>query len=325
MTLVLLAAVPALMAYPWSSVRHRWVLGVAVAVLMVLLGWWRHLRFTTILQRRVAMLRSRRAIHAGRRSGPDARTTVLLRVIPSDTGAGMLPLRLITGYLNRYGLRAESVRITSRDARAETGGARRDTWIGLTFSATANLAALQARSPQIPLRQTAEVAVRRLADHLREIGWETAPAGPDDVPDLFGPTTRETWRAVIDGATDYVAAYQISVDHELADTFATVWAYGAPETWTAVELAGSQGHLTVAAGCALRTAEPPAAASPLAGLTPQHGNHRPALLTLHPLSGRQLAGHTEAADAAIAALRWPTAPGRAGTSAVGSHGRHRGR
>jgi type VII secretion protein EccE len=326
-TLVLLAVVPAVMAHPWSSSRDRWLLGVAVAVLIVLLGWWRGLLFTTILRRGAAMLRHRRAVQTGRRC-PDVRTTALLRVLPSAADPGVLPLPLIAGYLNRYGLRADTIRVTSRDTCSETDEPQRDTWIGLTLSAAENLPVLQARSPQIPLQETAEVAARRLADHLREAGWEAAPAGPDDIPQLFTSSARETWHGVWEGTAGYVAAYRISVDHTLNDTLAQIWgygawAYGAQETWTAVEIAGTPDRRTVAAGCALRTDERPAGAGPLPGLIGQHGNHRPALWALHPLSGQHLDGHTELSADDIAALHWPTAPDSSAGLRSRSHARHR--
>jgi type VII secretion protein EccE len=311
---VLLAVVPALMAYPWPSARDRWVLGVAVAALIVLLGWWRNLHFTTILRRRAAMLRHHRAAQTDRSAGADVRSTTLLRVVPSAADPAVLPLPLIAGYLHRYGLRADTIRITSRDTRSETEAPRRDTWIGLTLSATENLAALRARSPHIPLHETAEVAGRRLADHLRETGWEITSAGADDVPELFDTTARERWCAIIDGATDYVAAYRVSIDDALPDTLARIWDYSAREIWTAVEISGTPDHGTLAAGCALRTEEPLAAGGTLPGLIPQHGYHRAALQALHPMSGRHLDGHTDVNDDDIAALRWP--------AALMSHGRH---
>ena len=52
----------------------------------------------------------------------------------------MLPLALITRYLDRYGIRADKIRITSRDNASDAS--RRETWIGLTVSAADNLAAL---------------------------------------------------------------------------------------------------------------------------------------------------------------------------------------
>jgi type VII secretion protein EccE len=230
---------------------------------------------------------------------------VSLRVVPSATDPDLLPLPLIADYLDRYGLRADTVRITSRDTGVGTTFAARDTWIGLTFSAAANLAALQARSVQMPLRETAEVAARRLADHLREIGWETTTAGPDEVPELCGATARETWRGLTDEAGDYVAAYRVAVDDQLPDTLAQIWAHGAREIWTAVEIAGAADHRTVAAGCAIRTGDRPAGTGPLPGLTPEHGNHRAALRALHPLSALRLPEHSELSAGVIAALRWP--------------------
>jgi type VII secretion protein EccE len=312
--------VPALMAYPWPSTRDRWVLGVAVGAVIVLLGWWRGLHFTTILRRRAAMSRHSRGVHTDRESGRDVRTTALLRVVPSDADPGVLPLPLIAGYLNRYGVRAEAIRVTSRDTRSEADAPQRDTWIGLTLPAAENLAALRARSPRIPLRETAEVAARRLADHLREIGWEITGAGPDDVPDLFSPTAREGWRAVTNGSADYVAAYRVGVDHTLPETLAQIWVYDAPEIWTAVEIAGTGEHRTLAAGCALCTAERPAGAGPLPGLIPQDGTHRPALQALHPLSGLRLDDHVDVHADDIAALRWPT--GAEASTANRSRGRH---
>jgi type VII secretion protein EccE len=318
----LLAVVPAVMAYPWSSTRDRWVLGVAVAALIVLLGWWRGLHFTTILRRRAAMSRHRRGGQTGRRFGPDVRTTALLRVAPSVAGPDVLPLPLIAGYLNRYGLHADTIRITSRDSRSEADGPRRDTWIGLTLSAADNLAALRARSPRIPLQETTEVAARRLADHLRENGWEVTGARPDDVPELLSVAPREGWHGVTNGASDYVAAYRIGVDHTLPDTLAEIWAHGAYETWTAVEFSGTGDHRTLAAGCVLRTDHRPGGPAPLSGLIPQHGYHRSALQALHPLSGRHLDGHTEVRGEDIGALPWPVVPDSSAAAKPGSRPRH---
>ena len=140
-------------------------------------------------------------------SEPAAETTALLRVGAPSGDSDVLPLPLIARYLDRYGIRADKIRITSRDNASDAS--RRETWIGLTISAVDNLAALQARSPRIPLHETAQVAARRLADHLREIGWEASTVGPDDVPRLLGPDARETWRGVQRGASDYIAAYRV--------------------------------------------------------------------------------------------------------------------
>jgi type VII secretion protein EccE len=306
-TLALLALVAAATAYPWQSARERWVLGIAVVVAITLLARWRGLAVTTILRRRLAILRPNRgARHAGE-SGTDVRTTALLRVAAPETGPDVLPLQLIASYVERYGLRAEAIRVTSRDSTSETGARQRETWIGLTLSAADNLPALAARSPQIPLRETAEVAARRLADHLRERGWTAAIAEPDDIPAPFPRSARETWRGIEHGSTDYVAAYQVKVDTALPNTLAAIWSYPIREIWTALEVAGAGDDQTLAVACALRTDAPSTASGPLPGLISQSGNHRPALAALHPLCTQRLDGHTVLPEALLLTrLHWPS-------------------
>jgi type VII secretion protein EccE len=305
MTLVLLAAVPAVMAYPWQSPRERWVLGAGAAVVLIASAWWRGRFVTTIVRQRLAMMRRNRdGRHAGPR-GLDMRTTALLRVTAPRTQPDLLPLPLIADCLDRYGVRARAVRVTSRDTGSDAG-ARRQTWIGLTLSAADNLTALRARGPQIPLRETAEVAARRLADHLREIGWTAGLVGQDDLPE-FGHT-RETWAGVRAG-DDCLAAYRVPVDAELPETLAAIAAYPARVRWTALEIADDgAGRSTVAVGCALQTATAPKGAP--AGLSPQSGNHGPALAALHPLSTRRLDGHSALPADLLPQLRWSSAAGQ---------------
>jgi type VII secretion protein EccE len=290
-TLALLAVVPAVLAYPWRSTRDYVVLGIAVVVVVVLFGWWGGLYFTTILRRRLALTRRRgRPVPESDTAigkAAETRTTALVRVGPPTGDHQVLPLPLIAGYLNAYGIRADTIRITSRDTDA------RETWIGLTVSAADNLAALQARSSRIPLHETAQVAARRLADHLRELGWEAGTVGADDVPELLTSTSCETWRGVQDGSY-HLAAYRVSINDALPETLDQIRSYPARETWTALEIAGSGTRKTVAVASAFLTDAPPAAAAPLAALTPQRGNHLPALLALDPLSTQRLDGHTQA-------------------------------
>lgn len=307
-TLALLAVVPAALAYsgayPWQSTRAYWLLGSAAVTVILLFGWWRGLHFTTILGRRLAIIR-----RGGRPAPePDAktRTTALLRLGPAAPDAGPLPLPLIARYLNCYGIRADSIRITSR---AVAGGAC-ETWIGLTVSAVENLAALQARSSRIPLHETAEVAARRLADHLREIGFDANIVDPEQVPEVLAfesKAARETWRSVQQGDSDYVAAYRITPDSALPETLAAVRAQQAGEIWTALEIADSGGRHTLAAACALHTDAAPGSAAPVAGLILERGNQRPALQALDPLSTRRLDGHAQAPVDLLERLNWPTA------------------
>lgn len=304
-TLALLAVVPAVMAYPWRTTRDYWLLGIAVVAVAVLFGAWRGLYLTTIVRRRLAIIGRASSSHPAV-GQPDsaAAATALLRIGASHTDVDVLPLPLIAQYLQRYGIRADKVRITSRDNASDPS--RRDTWIALTVSAIDNLAALQARSPRIPLHETAQVAARRLADHLREIGWEASTVTPDDVPRLLTSNARETWRGVQRGGSDYLAAYQISVDDALPETLEAIRSHPARETCMAVEIAGAGTDLTIAAACAFQTDTPPDGSAPLAGLSPQRGNHRPALTALDLLSTRRLDGHTAAPVGLLERLDWPT-------------------
>jgi type VII secretion protein EccE len=303
-TLALLAAVPAAMAYPWRSPRDQVLLGAAAVVVVVLFAWWQGVPLTTILRRRLAMIRGNRRPFAQPRT--DVRTTALLRIGSPAIGPDLLPLPVIARHLNCYGIRAETIRITSRDSTSETGVPVRQTWIGLTVSAADNLAALRARSPRIPLHETAQVAVRRLADRLREIGWDANTAGPDEVPRLFEPTAHETWYAVRQRGGDYVVAYGVSADAALSETLAAIRSHPAREIWTAVEIAGDAAGRTLAAACAFRTDTKPHHRAPLHGLTAQRGNQRPALRALDPLSTEPLDGHTDLPDDLLALLRWHT-------------------
>ena len=292
--LALLAIAPAAMAYPWQAESGRWMLGVAAVVVLVSFGWWRGLHLTTIVRRRLALL-FRSGPHDGTHhtvdgADADARTTVALRVLDGpDPG---LPLDIIRRYLDRYGIRCESLRVTSRDT-----GAERTTWISLTMSATANLVALQARSPTIPLRETAEITLRRLADHLREHGWSLATADLA-IPDLPGPDAKEHWRALADTA-GCLAAYSLAAD-SLPEVLNELWSYEWDELWTAIEMS----EAGLAAGCAIRTGQMPAAAPPLAGLISRRGTQWEALRALAPTSTKPLDAEILPA-AGLSAVRWP--------------------
>ena len=317
LALVLLAAVAAALAYPWQSVRERWVLGVASVVVVALLGSWRGLHFTTIVWRQLAMLRRGPQRAHGLRN--EVQTTELLRVSPPAAEPDALPLPLIARYLDCYGIRARAVRVTSRDTVAGNGTRQRQTWIGLTVSAADNLAALQARSPLIPLQKAAEVAVRRLADELRENGWTAISADPGAVPRVFAPSARETWRGVWEGNAGYVAAYQVGADAELPGTLEAIRSHAARETWTALEFAGAHDNRTVAVACALRTETRPGNTAPVPGLMPQRGHHRNALQALDSLSAQRLDGHNKLPDGLLERLRWraaATSPVRAARHAT---------
>ncbi len=304
-TLTLLAVVPAAMAYPWQTTRDRWLLGVAVVVVVLLLGRWHGLHLTTILRRRLTIMRR----EPQRAHGPriEVQTTELLRVSAPAGSPDMLPLPLIAKYVDCYGIRADAIRVTSRDAVSDNGALQRKTWIGMTVLALENLPALRARSAQIPLQETAGIAMRRLADELREIGWIVATVGPDDVPRVSAPSARETWSGLREGGAGYVAAYQLRVDRKLPDTLAAIRSHQAQETWTAIEVAGTSERRTLAAVCAFRSDSRPGSTAPVPGLTPQRGHHRATLIALDSLSARRLHGHTDLPAGLLERLPWPTA------------------
>lgn len=305
-TLVLFAAVAAAAAYPWHSERERWVLGIGLAVAVIALVRWRGLPLTTLLWRRVTLNRGKHGERRAHRTVTDPRTTVLLSVAAPQDDTDALPLPLIARYLDRYGLRADAIRVTSRDVADHSGARERTTWIGLTFSAVDNLDALQARSAEIPLDKTAAVVARRLADHLRESGWAASLVEADEIPRLDAAGSRETWHAVVQEDGDHLAAYRLTPGHDLPDLVAKVWTYPASETWTALEVAGSGDDQTLAFAAAFRTDAQPAAGGPLPGLSPQPGVQRAALAVLHPSSVQRLDGHAVVAHDWLARLHWPS-------------------
>lgn len=277
LTVVLLAVVSAVLAYPWRSTNDQWVLGVAGVVALVSLLWWRGRYLTTVVGQRLRVLLRRKTIQAAPAdlhwAGADAVATALVRV---DSRDRELPLGLLSGYLDRFGLRCDSVRVTTRNSQTEV-----TTWIGLTFSGARNLNALQARSAQIPLRQTTENAARRLISQLREIGWTATIADPDQVPDLVAEGARERWRSVTD-----VRGYLTTYGAKTPEALAAVSSAGADETWTVVEIAGTSPLDRIRAGAAIRTESRPSA--PVPGLIPIPGRQARALAALHPLSGARL-------------------------------------
>ncbi len=276
LALASLFIVAAVLARPWQTNTERWVLGVSVAAVVLLLAWWGGLFLTTRIARHFAVWRRNHA--KGEPAEQQGAETVVLRVDPADPAQ----LPVVVSYLDRYGIRCDHVRITHRDA----GGSRRS-WISLTVVATDNLDALRARSSRIPLRDTTEIVGRRLADHLREQGWTVTLVDGVDAP-LPDPG-KETWRGVSD-ESGYVAAYRVGVSDKVEAVLAGIGALPAQETWTALEFTGSPTDPQLTVGAAIRTQDRPSRKAPLAGLTPAGGRHRPALAALNPLSTERLDG-----------------------------------
>lgn len=262
-TLALLAIIPAAMTYPWHTTPQKWILGIAVAIVLLVFAWWRGLFFTTMVARRFAVWRRNRR---GATRPAVGQVTVVLEAdeFPYDA------LPLVASYVDRYGVRCDSVRVTER----RLDGAR-SAWVSVTVAAASNLAALQARSSDLPLADTAEKVARRLADQLREAGVAVAVTGAAPAPRSDG--ARETWRAVRD-EDGYLTAYGLPADQRLPDCLAEL--DSTTELWTVLEFSPGA---TISAACAVRTANAPAAAA-VAGLARESGRQGPLLAAMAPAS-----------------------------------------
>lgn len=271
--LALLFIVPAAMAYPWESNIDWWILGIAIGVTVVVFAWWRGLFVTNRIGRRLKVWRRN---HATPKTRASSDVTVVLHV-EDPAGLG-LSLPTVAGYVERFGVRCDKVRVTNRD---ENGV--RSTWITLTLRAVDNLAALKARSNDLPLSDTAEIVGRRLTDHLRETGLLAVVV--DEAPAPLTGGGREKWSGVREDS-GFISAYGVPVDDSLAVRLAEVWSQPT-ETWTALEFGGTAALTTVRAVCAVRTAEP-VRGTPVAGLTAQPGIQGLLLSALAPASGDRL-------------------------------------
>ena len=83
-TLALLAIVPAAMAAPYQTTTERWVLGVAVAIVILLFASWRGRYLTTWVRLRLAMLRRRDAAGERESAGQHGPTCVRRRCCGSS-------------------------------------------------------------------------------------------------------------------------------------------------------------------------------------------------------------------------------------------------
>lgn len=297
-TLALLFITAAALAYPWRTTVDRWVLGAAVIVVIVVFAWWRGLFGTQIVSRRLAIWRRNRrgGGHTRRAAEPEETVTAVLRIEPPIPGP--LPLPVLAGYVDRYGVRADKVRLVHRAAAGED-----TTWLALTIGAADNLAALRARSPRLPLRETADIAARRLADHLRELGWDITIADDADTP--VPAPARETWRG-LRTAAGYVSAHRVAVDDGLADTLAAAAAQPSAQTWTVLDITGSTDRPELTVGCALHSEQRPGPGAPVPGLTPVRGRHGPALAAMAPQSTKRIEGRPVTVPAGmLAELSWP--------------------
>ena len=260
LTLALLFVVPAAMAYPWQSPADRWLLGVAVAVVVVLFARWRGLFVTTIVARRIAMWRRRNHADGSHRAAGEF-ATVVLRVEPGE--ATDLPLELIVGYVERYGIRFDKVRVTGRDVAGI-----RTTWVSLTLGAADNLAALTARSPESRCRTPSTspgggwptTCGRRAGRGRRRRvpGTRSHPAAG---------AGRETWRGVATTGASWRPTESVSTTGS-PSILSEVWSSAPARSGRRSNSRGSRAHPALVAACAIRTDERPGSRAPWPGWCP---------------------------------------------------------
>ncbi|MGH3723435.1 MAG: type VII secretion protein EccE [Mycobacterium sp.] len=275
----------------------RWIAITAGVLALALLVWWRGTFLTDILGRWTKMLTRRLSRQTPQGTaqivadGVDARTTVVLE-LKTPAAREDVPVGLLAGYLDRYGVRCTSIRVTTADIDGAVG----KTWVSLTLNAADNLAALQARSPRIPLRETADTVGRRLSDHLRELGWQVSAVENPEAP--LPAQAKEGSRAVADDH-GYLATYRATVNEDLPATLTNVWGAPLPERWTSLELTGTADAPQLSVVCALRTAEKPASRAPLDGLAPFWAEHLRVLQSMDPLSSDTFGGPATPVTAAF--------------------------
>ncbi|ADG97230.1 conserved hypothetical protein [Segniliparus rotundus DSM 44985] len=285
---------------PWRP-ASGWFVGVAAAIVFLVLASWGGAHISTILRRRFALSSRKRLVKQGDADAAAkdqqraaARATALIRVAaPAGAGpADWLPLSLIAGYLDRYGVRCAAVRVAFRRV-----GDEQEAWITLVVDAVQNLVALRARSPRIQLHELAEATGRRLAAQLREEGFssssgrdpqaehaddaqhrEGSPA-PSPIDGLRADDGAEDWNGVVVGE-ERVSAYAVAAKGDLGAVLAEIAAYPARETWTVLEFTGEPADPDLVVACALR--KKGVVELLPAGLQPRRGDHLPALAALAP-------------------------------------------
>ena len=311
-----------------------WHYAVAAALILAFLGSWHGQHVSTTVRRWAPMAwhnrrqRSRRARSSQprrRRSGQaapteqtpapavssalEARIVIHLRphphtmTTPEDT-TDQLPWRFITGWLDRYGVRADAVTITAVTRTPAPSGLRtdsaalltgrtpqhRDTWLTYTLRAQNNVGALTARrttmgnpaggtsveDPEVPARAAlADTTGRRLIAELRERGWLATISDVDELPE-FTPAAaterRETWTAT-EYADGFRAVYAVE-PAALDSVLAALPTLGAKATWVALTIR-ARGHqpATIEACVGTLTGGRPTR-DPLPGLSGFHGLHR---------------------------------------------------
>ncbi|MFV8227403.1 hypothetical protein [Mycolicibacterium fortuitum] len=344
-----------------------WHYLIGVVVIVAFLGSWHGQHVSTTVRRWVPLSRYNRRQRARsaqprrRRTtadpAPEAAprsTTLQARIVihlrphphglttPADT-ADQMPWQFVTSWLDRYGVRADELTITSITRTPPTSGLRtdvasllttrtpqhRDTWLTYTLRADQNVGALTARQttmgatdrgasddvdgPGVPQRAAlADTTARRLVAELRERGWlATLVDDEEPLPQFVPPAAtvrRETWTAT-EYSDGFRAVYAIEAG-EVESVLKALPALATKALWVSVTVASRGNQPTTVSACVGTLTGTQPGRNPLPGLAGFHGLHREVIpaLTVTGLDHALPVAQVNPAD--LTSLRWPTsAPG----------------
>ncbi|WP_242657605.1 MULTISPECIES: hypothetical protein [Mycobacterium] len=342
-----------------------WHYAAAALVIVAFVGSWHGQHVSTTVARWTPMAwhnRRQRAQRSGhrRRSAPEAprpsstreaalqaRIVIHLRTHPHTLTApgdhsDQLPWEFITAWLDRYGVRADTLTVCSVTRTPPASGLRsdsaplvggrnsqhRDTWLSYTLRAEDNVGALTARrttlgsptgansdddaSPSQPHRAAlADTVARRLIAELRERGWLASLSDEEELPRFVPPSAsvrRETWTGT-EYSDGFRAVYAVDPS-ALPDVLETLTNLHTKATWVAVTIR-SRGRQPATAEAVVGTLTATRPPRQLPGLAGFHGLHRhigPALAATGIDAGADVElPATEVVPSTLAALRWPTA------------------
>jgi len=344
-----------------------WHYAIGAALILAFLGSWHGQHVSTAVRRRTPMSiynrrqRTRRTQPSQpRRDTPstDAQTPAVRRsnaleaqivlhlrphphalTTPGDT-SDQLPWEFVTSWLNRYGVRADALTITSVTRTPPPSGLRtdsaalltgrttqhRDTWLTYTLRAENNVGALTARQTTMgnpaegnpdaddgtPQRAAlADTMARRLVAELRERGWLATLTNETDHLPEFVPAAaavrKETWTGT--EHTDGFRAIYAVEPGRLVDVLEALPSRATRATWVTVTVrAQGRQPATIEACVGTLTGAKPSR-NPLPGLDGFHGLHRKVAQALS-ITGLEHDDFdlpsTAVAWDALTQLRWPT-------------------
>lgn len=294
--------------------RPQWWHGlIAAFVIAAFLGSWHGQHWSTSVRRWVPLAHRNRRIRSGHAKLPpteplpqdisrddasaidsmQATVTVHLRPQPHALNTpphvdDQLPWDQIGRWFDRYGIRTESIVVTSvtrtppRSALRQAFEHRlsgstpqhRDTWVSFVVRAEANLEEIIARG--VDVATLADSTARRLVAELREQGWlATVVADPANLPSFItraAQVRKELWTS-IQCSDGYRAVYAVAPE-ALKSVLTDVSTLSTGQTWVSVAMRPQgQQAVEMRALVATVTYNRPDRV-PLPGLIGFHGMHR---------------------------------------------------